>query len=178
MLFDKKFINKLEPDVIKTEINALAKFESKLCLDVSKLEEPLKTISIFLAEKEKLEHSRNALIKLLDMASELRKELAETDKRIAILLDHAKIHWPGRDNVKYELLKLNAKGNKLKFALNCIDSAVSNLGSFEEIAEKLILLEKKIVEFGGDRILISINEALKKPAIQRGDLVEIQRRLK
>ncbi|MGB9675058.1 MAG: hypothetical protein ACP5IJ_01890 [Candidatus Nanoarchaeia archaeon] len=179
MLIDiKRLLGKEGIESIKKDIDNITKFESKVLVDVQNLEEPLKTIGQFVLEKERLEHARNTLIKLLEMSAELRRELQETNKRCAIILDHAKIHFPGRESARFELAKCKAKEDALKFTLSYIDAAIARFPTPEQLATKLLDVEERIAKFGGDRALIAIEEIIKRPAIQRGDLVEIARRLK
>jgi|GEM_PF-4570247 len=179
MLVDvKRLLGKEGVESLKKDVDAVSKFESKVVVDVNSLEEPLKTIGKFVQEKERLEHARTALIKLLEAAATIRRELQDTNKRCAVILDHARVHWPGRENARYELAKCKAKEDALKFAVGYIDAAISRLPTPEDLANKVLELEERIVKFGGDRALIAIEEVIKGPAIQRGDLVEIARRLK
>jgi len=174
----KRLTGKEGIERIKQEVDSLAKFESKIAVDIDKLEEPLKTIAAFLQQKEHLEHERHAMIKLLEMSANYQRELFETNKRCAIILDHAKVHWPGRDSAKLELGKCNARADQLKFALGYIEQALSKMHPIPELAQKLIDLESEIINKGGDRMLINIEAVLKKSMIQRGDLIEISKSLR
>jgi hypothetical protein len=165
-------------DKARQDVDFLTKFESKIAVDMDKLEEPLKTIARFLEQKERLEHERTAMIKLLEMSANLQRELFETNKRCAIILDHAKVHWPGRDSAKLELTKCKARKDQVNFTLSHIEQAITKMNPLPELAQKLIELESEIAGKGGDRMLINIESALKKSMIQRGDLLEIAKSLR
>ena len=179
MPFDvRRLTGKEGTERIKQEVDFLTKFESKIVVEIDKLEEPLKTIATFLQQKEHLEHERQAMIKLLDMSANYQRELFETNKRCAVILDHAKVHWPGRDSAKSELGKCKSREDYLKFAIGYIEQALARMHPIGELAQKLIDLETNITKKGGDRMLINIESALKKSSIQRGDLIEISKSLR
>ncbi|MEM2874192.1 MAG: hypothetical protein QW063_01985 [Candidatus Nanoarchaeia archaeon] len=174
----KRLIGKEGIERAKQEVDTLTKFETKIAVEIDKLDEPLRTIANFVQRKERLEHERNAMIKLLEMSANLQRELFDTNKRCAVILDHAKVHWPGRDSVRMELAKCKAKEDQIKFLLGYIEQAIARMHPISELAQKLIELEAEITKIGGDRMLMNIDEVLKKPSIQRGELVSIAKSLR
>ncbi len=175
MPIDFRSGNAINADKAIQDIDYLTKFETRIVVDLNKLEEPLKSIAILLTQKEKLDHERNAMIKMLDMSANLQRELFETNKRCAVILDHAKVHWPGRDSAKLELTKCQSRENHIKSTLDHIEQALAKMHPLPELAQMLIELEDEITKKGGDRLLINMDSALKKATIQRGDLMEISK---
>lgn len=159
-------------DSQKKNIDALTTFSSKMAIDSANLEEPLNTIAKFIAEKEKYEFERTAHIKLFEMQSNALRQLQEVNGRCSILLDHARIHWPGRDTTKSELNKCKMTINELEETINYAKYALTRITEPIELAQKLIDLEAQIIKFGSDRLLMVIENILKRATIQRSDVFE------
>lgn len=159
-------------DSQKKNIDYLTNFQSKIAVDASKLEEPLGTIAKFVAEKEKFEFERTAYIKLFELQSNAQRQLQDLNNRCSILLDHARVHWPGRETTKSELSRCKSAINETEAIIDYAKQALSKLTEPTELAQKLIELELGITKYGSDRLLIAVENIIKRAAIQRGDIVE------
>jgi uncharacterized protein (DUF488 family) len=165
-------------DSQKKSIDLLTNFQSKIVIDIDKLEEPLKTVAQYVAQKEKYEFERTAYIKLFELQANALRQLQDTNGRCAILLDHARVHWPGRDTTKSELNKCKSTIFELDAVVNYAKQAISKLTEQTELAQKLIDLEMQITKHGTDRLLMAVESVIKRAAIQRGDIVEVAKALR
>lgn len=159
-------------DSQKKTIDSLTNFQSKISVDIEKLEEPLKTVARFIEQKEKLEFERTAHIKLFELQASAQRQLQDLNSRCSILLDHARVNWPGRDSTKFEILRCKVSINELESVVDYAKQALSRLTEPGELAQNLIHLEMQITRHGTDRLLMSIETVIKRAAIQRGDIVE------
>jgi len=156
----------------KKNIDVLTNFQSKISVEIDALEEPLKTVARFIAQKEKFEFERTAYIKLFELQANALRQLQDLNSRCAIFLDHARVNWPGRDSTKFELLRCKVSINELESVTNYAKQALSRLTEPGELAQKLIDVEMQITRHGSDRLLIAVENVIKRVAIQRGDIVE------
>lgn len=165
-------------DSQKKNTDTLTNFQSKISVDTNTLEEPLKTVGQFIAEKEKFEFERTAHIKLFELQSNAQRQLQDLNGRCSILLDHARVHWPGRDSTKLELTRCKNSITELDSIIAHARQALSKLTEPAELAQKLIELETQITRYGTDRLLMAIESVIKRAAIQRGDIVEAAKALR
>jgi len=165
-------------DSQKKNIDVLTKFNSKITEDIDKLDEPLKTIGTFIAQKEKYEFERTAYIKLFELQASAQRQLQDLNGRCAILLDHAKVHWPGRDSARFEIMRCKTSIEELDSTVNYAKQALSNLTEPCELAQKLIDLELQITRYGTDRLLMAVENVIKRASIQRGDIFEASKALR
>ena len=159
-------------DSQKKSIDLLTNFQSKIVVDVDKLEEPLKIVAQYIAQKEKYEFERTAHIKLFEMQSNAQRQLQDLNGRCSILLDHARVHWPGRDTTRLEIIRCKNSITELDSTVAYARQALSKLTEPAELAQKLIELEKQITQHGSDRLLMAIESVIKRATIQRGDIAE------
>jgi len=157
-------------DSQKKNTDSLTNFQSRIIVDIDKLEEPLRTIAQFIAQKEKLEFDRTAHIKLFEMQAIAQRQLQDLNGRCSILLDHARVHWPGRETTKLEITRCKTSIAELDSTVAYAKQALSKLTEPAELAEKLINLEKQITQYGSDRLLMSVESVIKRATIQRGDI--------
>lgn len=162
----------------KKSIDTLTNFQSKMSIEADKLEEPLRTIAQFIQQKEKFEFERTAHIKLFELQSNAQRQLQDTNSRCAILLDHARVHWPGRDTTKSELSRCKSTILDLDSTISYARQALSKLTEPAELAQKLIELETQITRYGTDRLLMAIESVIKRASIQRGDIVDAAKALR
>jgi hypothetical protein len=165
-------------DSQKKNIDALTNFQTKITVDIDALEEPLKTVGKFIEQKEKLEFERTAYIKLFELQANALRQLQDLNSRCAIFLDHAKVHWPGRDSTRFELLRCKVSINELESVINYAREALSRLTEPGDLAQNLINLEMQITRYGTDRLLMTVETIIKRAAIQRGDVVEAARAIR
>ena len=156
----------------KKNIDLLTNFQTKIAIDVEQLEEPLRTVGRFIAQKEKFEFERNAYIKLFELQAGAQRQLQDLNSRCSILLDHARINWPGRDSTKFEILRCKTSIAELESITNYAKEALSRLTEPGELAQNLINLEMQIARHGTDRLLIAIENVINRAAIQRGDILD------
>ena len=162
----------------KKSIDSLTTFQTKIVVDIDKLEEPLRTIGQFIQQKEKLEFERTAYIKLFELQANAMRQLQDVSGRCAILLDHARVHWPGRDTTKSELSRCKSTILDLDSTINYARQALSKLTEPSELAQNLIELETQITKHGTDRLLMAIESVIKRATIQRGDVAEAAKALR
>ncbi len=165
-------------DSQKKNVDTLTNFQSKIVIDIDKLEDPLKTVAQFIAQKEKFEFERTAHIKLFEMQSNAQRQLQDLNSRCSILLDHARVHWPGRDTTKLEITRCKNSIAELDSTVTYARQALSKLTEPAELAQKLIELETQITQYGTDRLLMAIESVIKRATIQRGDIAEAARALR
>jgi hypothetical protein len=159
-------------DSQKKNIDSLTNFSTRMLIEADKLEEPLQTVARMIEQKEKFEFERTAHIKLFEMQSNAQRQLQDLNSRCSILLDHARVHWPGRDTTKSELTRCKNSIAELDSIVEYAKQALSRLTEPAELAQKLIELELQITNRGSDRLLMAVESVIKRATIQRGDIVE------
>jgi hypothetical protein len=112
------------------------------------------------------------------MRSDLLFEHERTVRELRILLDRARLNWPGSLQVKDNIAKLKEKDKYIEFLLGYIKQALARELEPGELAQRLLELDSEIVNFGGARLLTVIENALRKESLMRGDIIEISRSLK
>ena len=162
----------------KEEIDSIAKLDSRLTVKIGSLEPGLSKIAEFIQKKEHFEHKRTMYLMLLTMRSELLQEHDRTAQELRILLDRARMNWPGSEYVKDGIAKLKEKDKYIEFLLGYIKQVFAKELEPGELAQRLLELDKEIVDFGGARLLTSIDNALKKEVLMPNDIAEVARALK
>ena len=162
----------------KEEVDSITKLESRLAVKVGSLEPDLRKIAEYVQKKEHFEHKRTVYLMLLTMRSDLLLEHERAVNELRILLDRARLNWPGSLQVKDNIAKLKEKDKYIEFLLGYIKQALARELEPGELAQRLLELDSEIVNFGGARLLTAIENALRKESLMRGDIIEISRSLK
>ncbi|MEM4247673.1 MAG: hypothetical protein QXH80_00195 [Candidatus Nanoarchaeia archaeon] len=162
----------------KEEIDSITKLNSRLAVKISSLEPDLRRIAEFVQKKEHFEHKRTVYLMLLTMRADLLQEHERTVNELKILLDRARMNWPGASQVKDNIAKLKEKDKYIEFLLGYIKQVLARELEPGELAQRLLELDSEITNFGGARLLTAIENALKKDALMRGDIVGLSRSLK
>lgn len=178
VLWFKRLISEQGVRKAKQEIDRISKLKPILVVDYKRLRPKLRNLVQLINEKEHLEHERTAYIELLELRADLKARLQKLSRRTAAMLRRSKTHLRSREDIKAELAKLRSQEHYLEFILGYLNATLKREHAPAELASKLLEVDSEIIELGGTKLLMAIEDALKKKAIRKTDLSELAKLIK